>query len=225
MKYIFDIKNGVSDQIVLKYKNQAVATVHEAMGRRGYVDSHIKALSPEMKICGRALTVECKTGDNLMLAKAIKMANKGEIIVMDAGSAHDAGAFGEVLATECITKRIGGFATSGSVRDSSRLKEIGFPVFSHGVSIQGTSKAALGSINKPISFGGVVVNPGDLILGDMDGIVVVPKEIAEEVLIVAENREKEEEIIMARIKAGESFYDIKNYSEVLKKLGCSEEEI
>ena len=152
----------------------------------------IKPLARGMKLCGPAFTVKAQAGDNVMILRAIRDAQPGDVIVVDCGRCVESGPFGELTATECKTKGLGGFVTTGSVRDSAAIIEMGFPVFSSGISIVGTVKESLGLINHPISAGAVIVRPGDLILGDDDGIVVVPQERLEEVLKKSERADLKE---------------------------------
>lgn len=223
---MLDIKKNVPmyDSVILEeFKTQPSATIHEAMGRRGALNPEIKPIVRSMKTCGQALTVRCHTGDNLMLIKAISMARPGDVIVADMGAAEDSGPFGEVLAVECVTKGIAGLVLSCAVRDSREIEKLGFPVFSNGLCIKGTAKATLGTINQPISCGGQIVSPGDIVVGDADGVVIVPREEAKEVLKAAKARTKKEEKIMERLRAGESLFDIYGYQEVMSRLNCMEE--
>ena len=204
------------------YEGQAAATVHEAMGRRGALDPAIKPLAADMTVCGRALTVRCHTGDNLMLVKAVSMAGPGDVIVADMGSAVASGPFGEVLAVECMARGAAG-VVSCTVRDSREIIRMGFPVFSAGLCVRGTAKATLGTINHPICIGGEIVRPGDLIVGDADGVVVVPLEEAPDILRLAEERTAKEAAVMDRLRAGESLFDIYGYQRVFDSLHCVEE--
>lgn len=205
------------------YEGQAAATVHEAMGRRGALDPAIKPLAADMTVCGRALTVRCHTGDNLMLVKAVSMAGPGDVIVADMGSAVASGPFGEVLAVECMARGAAGLVVSCTVRDSREIIRMGFPVFSAGLCVRGTAKATLGTINHPICIGGEIVRPGDLIVGDADGVVVVPLEEAPDILRLAEERTAKEAAVMDRLRAGESLFDIYGYQRVFDSLHCVEE--
>ncbi|RLL13774.1 4-carboxy-4-hydroxy-2-oxoadipate aldolase/oxaloacetate decarboxylase [Anaerotruncus massiliensis (ex Liu et al. 2021)] len=205
------------------YEGQAAATVHEAMGRRGALDPAIKPLAADMTVCGRALTVRCHTGDNLMLVKAVSMAGPGDVIVADMGSAVASGPFGEVLAVECMARGVAGLVVSCTVRDSREIIRMGFPVFSAGLCVRGTAKATLGTINHPICIGGEIVRPGDLIVGDADGVVVVPLEEAPDILRLAEERTAKEAVVMDRLRAGESLFDIYGYQRVFDSLHCVEE--
>lgn len=211
-------------EILQGYGAHAAATVHEAMGRRGALDPAIKPIAKGFRVCGPALTVQCHSGDNLMLIKAIGMARAGDVIIADMGAAVASGPFGEVLAVECVAKKLGGLVVDCSVRDSREIVKLGFPVFSAGLCIRGTAKATLGTINHPISCGGEIVRPGDLVLGDDDGVVVVPLEEAAAVLEAADERVAKEDAVMARLRAGESLFDIYGYQKTLTALNCAEEE-
>lgn len=211
------------DELLARYQGQASATVHEAMGRRNAMDPAIKPLDRSMRLAGRALTVRCHTGDNLMLIKAISMAQKGDVIVADMGNAVANGPFGEVLAVECVTKGLAGLIVNCAVRDSQEIIQLGFPVFSAQICISGTAKATLGTINHPISCGGVIVNPGDVIVADADGVVIVPLDEAEDVLNAANARTAKEAEVMKRLRAGESLFDIYGYQKVFDSLNCTEE--
>ena len=213
----------VSGEVLKAFSEQSSATVHEAMGRRGAMNASIKPISRGMKTCGRALTVRCHAADNIMLIKAICMAKPGDVIVADMGRILNAGPFGEVLAVECVTKKIAGLVVTGSVRDSREITELGFPVFSAGLSVCGTAKATLGTINHPISCGDEIVHPGDIILGDDDGVVVIPHAEAESVLAASRARVEKEKNVMQRLRSGESLFDIYGYQKVLDSLGCVEE--
>lgn len=210
-------------KLLAELQTQPSATVHEAMGRRGALDPSIKPIVRSMKVCGQALTVSCHTGDNLMLIKAINMARAGDVIVADMGAAKDSGPFGEVLAVECMTKGVAGLILSCAVRDSREIEELGFPVFSKGICVKGTAKETLGTINHSICCGGQIVNPGDIVLGDADGVVIVPRREAKEVLRASQERTAKEKNIMERLRKGESLYDIYGYQETMNRLKCTEE--
>ncbi|MCI9577417.1 MAG: 4-carboxy-4-hydroxy-2-oxoadipate aldolase/oxaloacetate decarboxylase [Oscillibacter sp.] len=210
--------------LVEKLSRHGSATVHEAMGRVGAMERSIKPLARGMKICGPAFTVRAQAGDNVMILKAMREARSGDVIVVDCGRCPESGPFGELAAAECQTKGLGGFVTTGSVRDTAEIIAMGFPVFSSGVSIVGTVKESLGLINHPISAGGVIVHPGDIILGDDDGIVVIPREDAADALEKSDARVAKENKTLEKIRAGESIFDIYSYAAVLERQGCVEEE-
>ena len=199
------------------------ATVHEAMGRIGAMDSAIKPLARGMKICGPAFTVQAQPADNLMVLKAIKEASPGDVIVVNFGRIINSGPYGEMTALECKTKGLGGFVTTGSVRDSAEIIGMEFPVFSAGISIVGTVKESIGSINHPITAGDVIVRPGDIILGDDDGVVVIPLERAEEALKKSDERVAKENSVMEKLRNGASIFDLYGYQAVLDRHGWTEE--
>jgi len=211
-------------ELIKALAEQASATVHEAIGRRGAMHSSIKPLARGMKVCGPALTVKCQSGDNLMLLKALDMAKPGDVLVADMGQTTETGPWGEIAALQAQVRGVAGLVTNGSVRDSALICEMNFPVFCKAVSIKGTVKESLGLINHPISCGEVVVNPGDLILGDDDGIVVIPLAEVEEALAKSRERVTKEDKLMDRIRKGESLFEMLGFPEVLKAKGCKEQD-
>ncbi|MFS0862007.1 RraA family protein [Fredinandcohnia sp. 179-A 10B2 NHS] len=164
--------------LIKDFATQSTATVHEVMGKRGAVHSSIKPLYSGMRLCGSALTLRGHAADNLMLLKALDMAQANDVIVADLGQLSEAGPWGEVTTVQAKVKNLGGLVTNGSIRDSLAIKELNFPVFCKSVSIKGTAKDSLGYINHTISIGDTVVNPGDIVLGDEDGVVIIPLEEA-----------------------------------------------
>lgn len=221
-----DVKKSrflLREELLEQMKDLDVATVHEAMGKRGAMVHTIKPLDSKMKCCGRALTVKCHPGDNLMLIKAVSMARPGDVIVADMGHIVDNGPFGEVLAVDCVAHGCRGLVVTCSVRDSEAIVNMDFPVFSAGVSVFGTSKATKGTINHPVIVGGVLVNPGDIVLGDRDGVVVIPFAEAETVLQTAAKRRVSEAAAMERLRKGESLFEIYGYQKTFDALGITEE--
>ncbi|OWV84628.1 4-carboxy-4-hydroxy-2-oxoadipate aldolase/oxaloacetate decarboxylase [Rhizobium sp. R693] len=195
------------------------ATIHEAQGRRGALSSRIKPVDYRMKLCGPAFTVRCAPRDNIMLQLAINYAQPGDIIVVSAGEYQEAGSFGDVLANACLAKGIGGLVTDSGVRDTLQLRELGFPVFSLSVCIKGTVKETLTSTNEPIVVGGELIHPGDIIVGDADGLVVVRQEEAREVARLSQAREEAEAEYIAAYKAGKSVIEVSKLQAVLKAKG------
>lgn len=195
------------------------ATIHEAQGRRGALSSRIKPVDYRMKLCGPAFTVRCAPRDNIMLQLAINYAQPGDIIVVSAGEYEEAGSFGDVLANACLAKGIGGLVTDSGVRDTLQLRELAFPVFSLSVCIKGTVKETLTSTNDPIVIGGELVHPGDIIVGDADGLVVVRREEAFEVAKLSQAREDAEAEYIAAYKAGKSVIEVSKLEPVLKAKG------
>ncbi|MCX8997286.1 4-carboxy-4-hydroxy-2-oxoadipate aldolase/oxaloacetate decarboxylase [Rhizobiaceae bacterium BDR2-2] len=200
------------------------ATIHEAQGRRGALSSRIKPVDYRMKLCGPAFTVRCAPRDNIMLQLAINYAQPGDIIVVSAGEYEEAGSFGDVLANACLAKGIGGLVTDSGVRDSLQLRELGFPVFSLSLCIKGTVKETLTSTNDSIVVGGELIHPGDIVVGDADGLVVVRREEALEVARLSQEREDAEAGYIAAYKAGKSVVEVSKLEAVLKAKGLVVEE-
>jgi 4-hydroxy-4-methyl-2-oxoglutarate aldolase len=200
------------------------ATLHEAMGKRGAFPHNIRPLWPEMKLCGSALTVKSRPADNLMLHKAVSIAMPGDVLIVECDGFIEAGHWGEIITVAAMHKGMAGIVTNGAVRDTLQIRELGFPVFSAGISIKGTTKAVPGKINNPVSFGGVIVNPGDIIIADNDGIVAVPLSEAEILIKTAEAKEKSEAEAIKKIKSGISSMEALGFNEAFKRLGLTEEE-
>jgi len=215
----------VPSGLIREYKKLSSATVHEASGGIGALSANIKPVSHEMVVCGPAITVNLRPGDNLMLHKAIYVAGPGDVIVADAKGFTEAGAWGEIMAVAAQAREIAGLVFNGAVRDSQAMTELGFPVFSRALCIKGTEKVSLGWINQPLILDNVTIYPGDLILGDRDGVVVVKREDAAEILQKSKAREEKEEALKQRLKRGESTLDILGFGDILKARGLSEEEV
>ena len=210
-------------EIISSFKQLGAATVYEASGRNGSVDPRIKPLNKGMQILGAALTVQCHPKDNLMLHKALQIAQPGDIIVANTGGYPDAGYFGDLMATSAIARQVGGLAIDGSVRDSANIISMGFSVFCRGTCMRGTVKNTLGSVNHDIVFGGVVVRPGDLIIGDDDGIVAVPENRTEEVLEAALKRTDKEKEKEAALSKGITSVEMNRLDAVFERLKLKEQ--
>jgi 4-hydroxy-4-methyl-2-oxoglutarate aldolase len=214
----------VSPDLIQEYKKLSSATVWEASGGKGAFPNAINPISGEMVLCGPAVTVKAKPGDNLILHKAIYVTQPGDVLVADAEGYTEAGAWGEIMAIAAQEKGLAGLVLNGAVRDSQAIIAMGFPVFALGLCIRGTEKISQGWINHPLTLERVTIHPGDLILGDRDGIVVVAFEEAAEVLKKARLREEKEQTIKERLRQGESTLDIFGLSKILEVQGISEEE-
>lgn len=199
------------------------ATLHESMGKRGAFPHYIRPVWPECTLCGVAFTVKSRPGDNLMLHKAVALARPGDVLVVDNEGFVEAGLWGEIVTIAAMQKGIVGLVTNGAVRDTRQIRDLGFPVFCAGISIKGTTKAVPGKINNPISFEGVIVNPGDIVIGDNDGLVAIPCGEAEQVLRAARTRETTEAEVIKKIKEGHSTMELLGFNEAYKRLGLSEE--
>lgn len=178
------------------------ATVHEAIGGRGALPARIRPLDRAMRVCGPALPVFCPAGDNLMLHAAIAEAPPGAVLVVDHEAAAEDGPFGDVLAAACRARGIAGLVIDGCVRDAAALRAMGFPVFCIGVCLRGTAKVRRGTVGAPIRLGDAVVHRGDAILGDEDGVVVVPAAEVARAAAAAAAREAEEAALREALAAG-----------------------
>jgi 4-hydroxy-4-methyl-2-oxoglutarate aldolase len=200
------------------------ATIHEAQGRLGALDSAIKPVDHTMSLCGPAFTVQCAPRDNLMLQTAIAYARPGDVVVVSAGAYEEAGSFGDVLANACQSKGLAGLVTDTGVRDTEDLRALGFPVFSRSVSIKGTVKETVGPMCEPITIGGVLVCPGDIVRADADGVVIVRREDAAEAATTSQERVDAEAGFIAAYRAGKTVIDMCGLAPVLAAKGLVIEE-
>jgi 4-hydroxy-4-methyl-2-oxoglutarate aldolase len=195
------------------------ATIHEAQGRLGALDSAIKPIDRDMSVCGPAFTVVCAPRDNIMLQVAISYAQPGDVIVVSAGEYTEAGSFGDVLANACLARGIAGLVTDTGVRDTAEIRRLGLPVFSRSISIKGTVKETLAPINEPVTVGGQVIRPGDVIRGDADGVVVIRKEDLEFAIESSQAREEAEAGYIEQYKQGRTPIEVSNLGPVLAAKG------
>ena len=158
-----------------KLAEYGVATVHEAIGRGGYLGTRMRPNQQGARIAGTALTVVCWPGDNLMIHAAVEQAKPGDIIVITSTSPNSDGAFGELLATSLVAHGVRGLVMAMGLRDTQELRDMGFPAWTENVSAQGTVKETAGAVNVPVTIGGQLIRPGDAIVADDDGVCVVPR--------------------------------------------------
>ncbi|WIX31728.1 4-carboxy-4-hydroxy-2-oxoadipate aldolase/oxaloacetate decarboxylase [Salinicola sp. JS01] len=200
-------------------KTLGSATLHEAQGQRGAMDCGIKPLDPTLRLAGRALTVDCAPGDNLLIHYAISQAKPGDVLVVDAKGFSEGGPWGDILTLAASLAGIRGLIIDGMVRDADAIIDSRFPVFCRGLSIKGTHKHQSGKVNHTIVCGGVSIRPGDLVVGDRDGVVVVEAAELDEVITAAQAREEKEEAFRRELERGASTLDLLDLRGTLARLG------
>lgn len=184
------------------------ATLHEAMGKTGALPSAIKPLNEDMKLCGTALTVKTMPGDNLLLHRALAKASSGDVLVVNVSNHYQAGYWGEIMTVAAQQRGVAGLVIDGCVRDAEAIEALGFPLFCRGLCIRGTTKFGRGSLNQPLIIGDTFIEPGDIIVGDRDGLVAVPRERLQAAIDNAKLREQKEAATMAELRKGRTTLDI-----------------
>ncbi len=211
----------VPKDMLASFAPLGAATVYEANDQSGAMDHTLRPIAWGQHVCGSALTVRCYPGDNLMLHTAIALAQPGDVIVADVGELQDVGYWGEITTVGALARGVAGLVIGGGIRDREVIVKRGFPIWSSAICMRAPVKKTIGWINQPVVVGGIMVHPGDLVLGDDDGVVVVSPAGLAEVLRKAQAKEASEVEVMRRLQGGEFTLDVLGFRKVLTEGGIT----
>jgi regulator of RNase E activity RraA len=211
----------VSAQVVQAYKGLPVANISDCMSRMSAGGSRLRPMHKSGYLAGPALTVKTRPGDNLMIHKALTLAQAGDVIVVDAGGDLSNSLFGEIMVATAVKIGVAGVVLNGAVRDSEEIGQGEFPLYAAGVTHRGPYKDGPGEVNVPIAIDGMVIHPGDLILGDADGLLCVPFDEVDEILAATHKKMALEKQMLADIEAGK--LDTAWIDATLRRIGCNTE--
>jgi len=218
---IFKRERQVSAQLVEAFKGLPVANISDCMARMTAAGPRLRPMHKKGYLIGSALTVKCRPGDNLMIHKALTMAQQGDVIVVDAGGDLTNALFGEIMTATAVAIGVAGIVLNGAVRDAHEIGQGEFPLYAAGVTHRGPYKDGPGEINVPIAIDGMVIEPGDLMLGDADGLLCVPYDSLQTVLEATLQKMDAEKKMLADIAAGK--LDTAWIDATLRRIGCNPE--
>lgn len=204
-------------EMLERYQKLPLGNICDANGKTGCMTSSLRPLNAQCKVAGFAYPVKGKPGDNLAIHRAIYDAPAESVLVIDTDGYCGAGHFGEIMATACQERTIAGLVIDGSVRDADDIQALKFPVFARGLNANGTGKDFLGELNVPIRCGGVAVQPGDVVVGTCDGVAVIPRENAQEVLLKAEAIAFKEDRVVQELREGKTTLEIYRFAKLEEK--------
>jgi len=204
-----------SPEVLVRARKLGAATLHEGAGRIGALPSAIKPVAPDMVVCGPAFTVHCPALSNLQIHHALYHAAPGDVLVVHVSGGTEAGYWGDILNEAAIERGLGGLVIDGGVRDTAGLAAMAFPVFCHGVCLRGTGKDhhAAAWLQEALRMGDVLIQPGDLVLGDRDGVVVIPAAQADAAILAGEAREVDEARKIELIRRGARTIDLYGFAD------------
>ncbi|HLI91574.1 MAG TPA: 4-carboxy-4-hydroxy-2-oxoadipate aldolase/oxaloacetate decarboxylase [Ktedonobacteraceae bacterium] len=198
----------MNDLDITRFAHYGVATVYEAAGRSGLIDVDLIQIVPGSRAAGPARTVRCGQADNLMVHAVLDQVQPGEVLVLTMPQPEPVALVGELLATQARVRQVAGLLIDASARDTEELRELGLPIWTRWVRVRGATKTEVGAINEPVVMGGATIAPGDIVVLDADGAVVVPRQRAEQVLAAAQARQEREADLRKKLEAGALSYDL-----------------
>jgi 4-hydroxy-4-methyl-2-oxoglutarate aldolase len=198
----------MNDLDITRFAHYGVATVYEAAGRSGLIDVDLTQIVPGSRVAGPARTVRCGQADNLMVHAVLDQVQPGEVLVLTMPGPEPVALVGELLATQAKVRQVAALLVDASVRDTEELRELGLPIWARWVRVRGATKTEVGTINEPVVVGGATIAPGDIVVLDADGAVVVPRQRAEQVLAAAQARQEREADLRKKLEAGALSYDL-----------------